>query len=277
MNSKLILFKNCKKAFVNIDDEFCDKISKNCKCEKITFGFDKKADIKFKNFEVNKENFGSSFKINDQKFVLNIPGRHNVYNAVAAIAVCQDMKVNINIIQNTLQNCQVCGRSEIVFRNSDFTVIIDYAHNAAGMKNILNSLKAYKPKRIINLFGAGGNRARSRRFEMGKISGEIADLTVITSDNSRFEDTFDIIKDIKTGILETQGKFVTIPDRREAIRYCIQNAKRGDIILLAGKGHELYQEINGASYYFDEREVVKKWFADNNLFYIFTLPYISGI
>lgn len=257
LNSKIILFKNCKKAFINIDDEYYDKISKECQCEKVTFGFNEKANIKFKNFEINKENFGSNFKIKDQKFVLNIPGRHNVYNALAAIAVCQDMKININIIQNTLRNCQVCGRSEIVFRNSDFIIIIDYAHNAAGMKNILSSLRAYEPKRLINLFGAGGNRARSRRFEMGKISGEIADLTVITSDNSRFENTLDIIKDIKTGILKTQGKFVIIPDRREAIRYCIKNAKRGDIILLAGKGHELYQEINGVSYYFDERDVVK--------------------
>ena len=257
LNSKIILFKNCKKAFINIDDEYYDKISKECQCEKVTFGFNEKANIKFKNFEINKENFGSNFKIKDQKFVLNIPGRHNVYNALAAIAVCQDMKININIIKNALESCQVCGRSEIVFRNSDFIIIIDYAHNAAGMKNILSSLRAYEPKRLINLFGAGGNRARSRRFEMGKISGEIADLTVITSDNSRFENTLDIIKDIKTGILKTQGKFVIIPDRREAIRYCIKNAKRGDIILLAGKGHELYQEINGVSYYFDERDVVK--------------------
>lgn len=257
LNSKLILFKKCKKAFVNIDDSFCDKILKECKCEKVTFGFNEKADIRFKFFSVNRENFGSSFKIQDQKFNISIPGRHNVYNAVAAIAVCQDMKIDINIIKDALKNCKVCGRSEVVFKNSDFMIIIDYAHNDASMENILISLKAYKPKRLINLFGAGGNRERSKRFEMGKISGELADLTVITSDNSRFENTLDIISDIKTGMLQTRGKFIVIPDRKEAIRYCVKNAKRGDIILLAGKGHELYQEINGIFYHFDEREIVK--------------------
>lgn len=265
LNSKIILFKNCKKAFINIDDKFCDKILKECKCEKITFGFDKKADVKFKHFSVNKENFGSNFKIQDQKFSISIPGKHNVYNAVAAIAVCQNMKINTNIIKNALESCQVCGRSEIIFKNSDFMIIIDYSHNASGMENILNSLRAYKPKRLVNLFGAGGNRARSRRFEMGKISGELADLTVITSDNSRFENTLDIISDIKTGMLETQGEFIVIPDRKEAIRYCVKNAKHGDIILLAGKGHELYQEINGVSYHFDEREIVNSALREFNI------------
>ena len=138
----------------------------------------------------------------------------------------------------------------------NYTLLIDYAHNALSMKNILETLREYNPHRLICMFGAGGNRARSRRYEMGEVSGKLADLSVITADNSRFEDVMDIIEDIKVGINKTSGKYIVIPDRREAIKYCIENGQDGDIIVLAGKGHEDYQEIKGVKYHFDEREVI---------------------
>ena len=124
------------------------------------------------------------------------------------------------------------------------------------MENILGTLREYHPKRLICLFGAGGNRPKIRRYEMGQVCGHMADLSVITADNSRFENVMDIIADIKTGMAKTTGKYVVIPDRRDAIRYCIENAQDGDIIVLAGKGHEDYQEIAGVKHHFDEREVI---------------------
>ena len=126
------------------------------------------------------------------------------------------------------------------------------------MENILTTLREYHPHRLVCLFGAGGNRARSRRYEMGEVSGRLADLSVITADNSRFEDVMDIIADIKIGLAKTSGKYVVIPDRRDAIRYCIENAQTGDIVVLAGKGHEDYQEIQGVKYPFDERVVISE-------------------
>ena len=138
----------------------------------------------------------------------------------------------------------------------NYTLLIDYAHNAVSMENILTTLREYQPHRLVCMFGAGGNRAKSRRYEMGEVSGSLADLTVITEDNSRFENVMDIIQDIQTGMAKTQGKSIVIPNRRDAIRYCIENAQEHDIVVLAGKGHEDYQEIKGVKRHFDEREIV---------------------
>lgn len=124
------------------------------------------------------------------------------------------------------------------------------------MENVLSTLRLYKPNRLITMFGAGGNRPKVRRYEMGETSGRLSDLSVITEDNSRFEDVMDIIEDIKTGLAKTDGKYVVVPNRKDAIRYCMENAQDGDIIVLAGKGHEDYQEIKGVKYHMDERELV---------------------
>jgi UDP-N-acetylmuramoyl-L-alanyl-D-glutamate--2,6-diaminopimelate ligase len=124
------------------------------------------------------------------------------------------------------------------------------------MENLLITLREYKPKRLITLFGAGGGRSKDRRYEMGEISGRLSDLSVVTADNSRFEDVMDIISSIEAGIKQANGKYVVIPDRKKAIKYCLENAEDGDIVVLAGKGHETYQEIGGIKYSFDEREIV---------------------
>ncbi len=140
----------------------------------------------------------------------------------------------------------------------NYTLLLDYAHNAVSMESLLTTLREYEPKRLICLFGAGGNRPKVRRYEMGEASGRLADLSVITADNSRFEKVEDIIADIKIGMAKTSGKYVEIPDRREAIRWCLENAGEGDIIVLAGKGHEDYQEIEGVKRPFDERVVIRE-------------------
>ena len=147
--------------------------------------------------------------------------------------------------------------------SDEYTLMIDYAHNAMALKSLLTTLREYEPHRLVCLFGCGGNRAKSRRFEMGEVSGNLADLTVITSDNPRFEEPQDIISDIKVGIDKTNGKYVEIIDRKEAIRYCMEHSEPGDIVVLAGKGHEDYQEIKGVKYPMDERDLIRDILREN--------------
>ena len=156
---------------------------------------------------------------------------------------------------------KVKGRIESVKVSEDFTLLIDYAHNAMALESLLTTLKEYRPHRLINVFGCGGNRSKLRRYEMGEVSGRLADLTIITSDNPRFEHPQDIIDDIKTGIGKTDGKYIEICDRKEAIAYAIAHGEKGDIIVLAGKGHEDYQEIKGVKYPMDERDLIREILA----------------
>jgi len=187
---------------------------------------------------------------------VGVPGEFNVYNALAAISTCLLLGVGPDAVSLALENIRVKGRLEFVPALPHFTLLIDYAHNAVSLENLLNTLRSYQPARLICLFGCGGNRARRRRFEMGEISGRLADFTILTEDNPRDEDPEEIIKDIEQGIKPTEGKYVKIHDRREAIRYMIETAQPGDIAVLAGKGHEQYQEIRGTKYHMDEREIV---------------------
>ena len=140
--------------------------------------------------------------------------------------------------------------------SDQFTLLIDYAHNAMSLKSLLTTLKEYQPNRLVCVFGCGGNRSKLRRFEMGEVSGTYADFTIITSDNPRFEEPLDIMADIKTGISKTTGTYIEICDRKEAIAYAIDHGQPGDIIVLAGKGHEDYQEIKGVKYPMDERVLI---------------------
>ncbi|MBR0172645.1 MAG: UDP-N-acetylmuramoyl-L-alanyl-D-glutamate--2,6-diaminopimelate ligase, partial [Lachnospiraceae bacterium] len=186
------------------------------------------------------------------------PGKFSVYNALCAIAVARHFGCTPETIAEALKGARVKGRIEMVPVSDRFTMIIDYAHNAMALTSLLATLRDYRPTRLVCLFGCGGNRARDRRFEMGEVSGKYADFTIITSDNPRNEDPQAIIDDIKQGIAKTEGEFVEIIDRREAIRYAIEHADDGDIIVLAGKGHEDYQEIKGVKYPMDEREIISE-------------------
>ena len=186
----------------------------------------------------------------------NTPGRFSVYNALTAIAICRHFGVSGEDIRESLLHAHVRGRIEIVKVSDDFTLMIDYAHNAMALESLLVTLREYHPHRLICLFGCGGNRSKLRRYEMGEVSGNLADLTIITSDNPRFEEPLAIIEDIKTGMHKTKGAYVEIPDRKEAIRYAITHGEPGDIVVLAGKGHEDYQEIKGVQYPMDERVLI---------------------
>ncbi len=261
LECKAMLFKMCKLGVVNCDDANIDGILKNHTCDVTSFGFSENADYKcIKNELLSKPGLlGSYLKIDGITSIeveLSIPGKFNAYNALSALATCMSFGVSEEAVKKGLFIAKVKGRVEPVDMASNFTLLIDYAHNAVSMESVLSTLRQYNPNRLVCLFGAGGNRPKLRRYEMGEVCGNMADLSVITADNSRFEEVSDIIDDIKTGMSKTNGKFVEIPDRKEAIKYCIQNAQDGDIVVLAGKGHEDYQEIKGIKYPFDERVVI---------------------
>ncbi len=261
MQCKSMLFRQCKTGIINIDDENWQGITANHTCTIETYGFHPEAALRAGGEElVSRPGYlGVHF---DVQGLLNfgvdvdIPGKFSVYNALGAIAVCRHFQVEERHFKEGLNTVKVKGRVEPVAVPGNYTLLIDYAHNALSMENILETLREYRPNRLVCLFGAGGNRAKSRRYEMGEVSGKMADLSVVTADNSRYEDVMDIIEDIKIGLHKTDGKYVVIPDRKEAIKYCMENAQDGDIVVLAGKGHEDYQEISGVKYHLDEREVI---------------------
>lgn len=261
LECKAMLFKKCKMGLINRDDEKWQEILKDATCEYKTYGFSKGADYIASNDSLlSTPGFlGARFELTGEREMqvdVAIPGHFSVYNALSAISVCAEMGIDNKYILEGLKTVAVKGRVEIVPVPGNYTLLIDYAHNALSMENVLTTLRQYNPHRLITMFGAGGNRPKVRRYEMGETSGRLSDLSVITEDNSRFEDVMDIIEDIKVGIAKTDGKYVVVPNRKDAIKYCIENAEDGDIIVLAGKGHEDYQEIKGVKYHMDERELI---------------------
>ncbi|HKM35648.1 MAG TPA: UDP-N-acetylmuramoyl-L-alanyl-D-glutamate--2,6-diaminopimelate ligase [Lachnospiraceae bacterium] len=255
------LFKQCKIGIVNGDDAHCDAVlyGNTCKVEK--FGLQDGNDLQAVDLKLVKKSgeLGVSFftkGIMNMEVEVTTPGRFSVYNALTAISICRHFSVSEENIKKALLAAKVKGRIEMVKVSDQFTLIIDYAHNAMSLESLLMSLREYEPHRLVCVFGCGGNRSKRRRFEMGEVSGNLADLTIITSDNPRFEEPQEIIDDIKTGISKTNGKYIEICDRKEAIAYAIQHGEPGDIIVLAGKGHEDYQEIKGVKHPMDERDLI---------------------
>ncbi len=259
------LFTMCKVGIINTDDEYADRILKNASCKIISYGISKAGyyDYGASDYSLYKEEgtLGINYILQGRKkgeIKLALPGEFSARNSLAAIAIADIMGVTFSNIKSILESIKVRGRVEMIPISDDFTIMIDYAHNAVAMESLYQALKMYKPERLISVFGCGGNRSKDRRYEMGEVSGNMADLTIITSDNPRYENPGDIIKDIRIGIEKTNGKYIEIPDRKEAIRYAILNAKAGDLIVLAGKGHEDYQEIMGVYHHMDERELIRE-------------------
>lgn len=263
MACKGLLFQQCRVGIVNGDDVHMEKVVEGHTCELETYGMGRENMLRAENLELVHVpgKLGVDFHVAGlMNFDVEVPtpGRFSVYNALCAIAICRHFHVDTDTICRALLKAKVKGRIEKVHVSDKFTLMIDYAHNAMALESLLSTLREYKPHRLVCLFGCGGNRSRLRRFEMGEVSGKLADLTVITSDNPRFEEPGDIIEDIKTGIGKTTGAYVEICDRREAIAYVISHAEEGDIIVLAGKGHEDYQEIKGKKYPMDERVIIQE-------------------
>ena len=267
LHCKSLLFRQCKIGIVNKDDGHWKAVTKEHTCTLETYGIDTDADLRAQNITFLKDagKLGMGFDVTGlMNFPVQIavPGKFSVYNALTAIAICRHFGVEEEAVRKALLTAKVKGRIEPVKVSDEFTLMIDYAHNAMALESLLTTLRAYEPHRLVCLFGCGGNRAKSRRYEMGEVSGRLADLTIITSDNPRREDPQAIINDIKMGIGRTDGKYVEICDRKEAIAYAIDHGEPGDIIVLAGKGHEDYQEINDVKYPMDERVLIEEILAE---------------
>ncbi len=260
---KGMLFKQCKVGIANADDENFELVMKDHTCALETIGFSEKADLRASNVNlVGRPGYlGVTYDLTgllNFPVEIDIPGKFSVYNSLVAIAVCRHFDIAKENILEALKAAKAKGRIEQVKVSDDFMLLIDYAHNAMSLESLLSTLKEYHPQRLVCLFGCGGNRSKLRRYEMGEVSGKMADLTIVTSDNPRFEEPQDIIDDIKIGLAKTDGKYVEIIDRKEAIKYAIENGRPGDVIVLAGKGHEDYQEIKGVKYPMDERVLIEE-------------------
>ena len=261
MECKSLLFRQCRIGIVNADDEHVDGILKGHTCEVKTFSAEREADLMASDIGFINEDgkLGMHFKVSgcmDCQAKVHIPGRFSVYNSMVTMLVCHLAGISDEAILEGLSKVQVKGRVEMLPVSKDYTLIIDYAHNEVSTRSVLTTLMEYHPKRLICVYGGGGNRSKLRRYDMGEVTGEMADLCVLTCDNPRDEEIRDINNDIKVGLARSNGKYIEIDDRKEAIAYCMKNAKPSDMIVLLGKGHEDYQEIKGVKYHFDEREAV---------------------
>ena len=259
--SKLKLFEMCDNGIINVDDKYVAKIPKLFPNNNImTYGIDNYCDVLAKDITITNSYVDFRVKISDrnERVKVDIPGRFSVYNALAAICVAKKLGIPSDKVIEALAEIKVPGRSEMVPNKKEIPIMIDYAHSPESLQNILSAVKSYTRGKVISVFGCGGDRDKGKRPIMGEISGRIADFTIITSDNPRTEDPEAIVKDIEEGIKKTKGKYKVVVDRITAIKEAIDMATKLDIIVLAGKGHEPYQEINGKKYPFDERVIVNE-------------------
>ncbi|OPJ61474.1 UDP-N-acetylmuramoyl-L-alanyl-D-glutamate--2,6-diaminopimelate ligase [Clostridium chromiireducens] len=261
--AKFKLFERSRIKIINIDDNYGRQVVSDLYAlnSDDVYSFSVKGDSDYKAFNEEMGSREIKFKLNikeEEQFILNIPGEYNIYNALGAIISCFKSGVPVEAIKRGIENVVVLGRCERVAReyNLPYEIIIDYAHTPDGLENILNTSKAFTEGKLISVFGCGGDRDKVKRPQMGKISTDIADISIITSDNPRSEDPMSIIKDIEVGL--DKEKYIIIENRKEAIKRAIDIATKGDVIVIAGKGHETYQILKDKTIHFDEREVVKE-------------------
>ena len=257
------LFLNSKEVISNSDSLYLKEVLKGVESPITTYGIKNAADLKATKVKLINDNdfFGSEFTTEGlikDTFRTCIPGEFNVYNSLCALLVCNKLGVDVARAKEALLTVKVRGRMETALVTPKFKVLIDYAHTEDGMKELVKTLRAYNPKRLVSVFGGGGNRPKERRYNLGEIIGGSSDLCIITEDNPRFEEIESINKDIKVGLDKVGAKYIEIPDRADAIKYACENALDGDLILLVGKGHEEYQDIKGVKYYFNELDVINE-------------------
>ena len=262
LSCKLKIFDNCEIGILNLDCSVADKVIDYCKGKAplLTYSVNGEADFVARNIRPERRGHvtGTVFELDCKYYNCDIfvalPGKFNVSNALCAIATAVSEGIDIDCIKQALENISVPGRMQPIENNFGVHILVDYAHNAAALESVLDTLKEYTEGRIITVFGCGGNRSRTRRFEMGEVSGNLSDYTVITSDNPRNEEPDAIIADIITGISKTTGKYEVEPDRSKAIKLSINMAQKGDTVLIAGKGHEDYQIFADRTIHFDDCE-----------------------
>ncbi len=265
---KKTLFSKCRRAVINCDDPWHEYMVKDENLEQVVyFGETEKADFCSFNHGLVTDGgrLGISYDLKSKKpcgddsvrhISINLAGDFNIQNTLSAIAVTKSLGIPWSIIEETISNVKVPGRVEKIDISDDFTVLVDYAHNGVALKSLLKSLRKYEPQRLMLVFGCGGNRDRNRRFEMAKAAMETADFIIVTSDNPRREQPQKIIDDITSRMKFCDKVIMAIPDRQKAIQRVIAEAKRGDIVVVAGKGHETYQIIGDEIRHFDDKKVI---------------------
>ncbi|MFP4698499.1 MAG: UDP-N-acetylmuramoyl-L-alanyl-D-glutamate--2,6-diaminopimelate ligase [Eubacteriales bacterium] len=262
--AKIKLFKMCKMGIINIDDSVADKIINEATCEEIyTYSTENENAFLFaKNIELSAQGVSFTLVIEGDSYQVkySTPGKFSVYNSLAAIGACYALNIPIEVIINGLRTVEgVKGRFQTITSSKGYSVIVDYAHAPDGLLNVLKSIREFVKGRIITVFGCGGDRDKSKRPIMGKIAGEYSDFSIITSDNPRTEAPEVIIDEIEAGTRETECPYTKILDRKEAIQFALTMADKQDVILIAGKGHENYQEIGNNKIHFDDIEVVEEF------------------
>lgn len=261
LKAKAKLFDISEKGVINFDDEGGKKIAGSAKCDMLTVGIESGSDLRASNIKITARgaDFDMEYKGKSYPIHIAIPGKFSVYNAICAAGAAIELGIDIEVIRKGLENASgVMGRVEVVPTDTDYTVIIDYAHTPDGLENIIKTVKEFANGRVITLFGCGGDRDNTKRPIMGEIAGRLSDYSIITSDNPRTENPEEIVSEIEEGMKKTDGKYTVIVDRREAIGFALDFAKKDDIIILAGKGQETYQIIGREKYDFDERVEVYK-------------------
>ena len=266
--AKLMLFENADVGIVNYDDAAKQDFIDALKGKSITYSLsDNSATYTAKCIEYRENTTGYAF-VGDSiihRIKLNVPGSFNVSNSLSAIAACLEADVSLfECAEGLRQFYSVKGRMELVDVPAPFTVIIDYAHTEDSLRKSLLFLKSIKKGRLITVFGCGGDRDREKRGKMGAVVGELSDFVVVTSDNPRHEDPSEIINDILSGMKKSKKNIYIHENRKKALEYALQRAGKNDIIFLAGKGHETSQQIGDEKIPFDEREIVKAFFLNEN-------------
>ncbi|OPJ58133.1 UDP-N-acetylmuramoyl-L-alanyl-D-glutamate--2,6-diaminopimelate ligase [Clostridium oryzae] len=261
-DAKIKLFKMCKKGLINIDDYYAEDFIKAAECEVFTYGIDRPADYRAEDVAYSLE--GSTFTLNyhgqKKEVSIKVSGKFNVYNSLAAIAACHQLGFPLDtIIENISSIHTVSGRFQTIPNCKGYMVVVDYAHTPDGIENILNSARNITKKKVISVFGCGGDRDKTKRPIMGQIAGKLSDYCVLTSDNPRTEEPEGIIKDIEKGIKATACPYIIEADRKKAIFMALEKSRPGDIIVIAGKGHETYQIFKDKTIHFDDVEVVKEY------------------
>jgi UDP-N-acetylmuramyl-tripeptide synthetase len=258
-NAKAKLFQQSRVSVINVDDESGRIILEALEGKAFTYGIHKPADIFARDIEIIAEGVSFNLHILGAKISINlhIPGIFSVYNALAAASACYAAGISLRDIQTGLNSIRgVPGRFELLDTGTEYSVILDYAHTPDGLENILKTARELTEGRIVTLFGCGGDRDTTKRPIMGEIAGKYSDFCIVTSDNPRSEEPMSIINDILPGLQKTGCPYEMIENRREAIEYALKSGKKGDVIILAGKGHETYQIIKGRTFHFDEKEIV---------------------
>lgn len=258
--AKAILFRNCDRGCLNLDDAWYDKITDGAKCEVFTYSAEnEKASLCAKNIKLAADGVSFDAVTADECVAvkLSIPGKFSVYNALGVIACGLQLGMSLTACAEALSTAKgVKGRMELVPTEGEYTILIDYAHTPDALENALKALRGTDDGRLVVLFGCGGDRDRTKRPIMGRIAAANADFVIVTSDNPRTEEPKEIINEIVGGMKDTETPYIVICDRIEAIQWAIDNHRKNDVILLAGKGHEDYQVVGHEKYHMDEREIV---------------------